>query len=98
MGRLLGHVLTIRETVMRQNYGSAQELSSAFFDSVRVEAAAPAPNEFAAVLNEVLSQRDAVTAALTKADPEVGKVLHAIEVRFRRALGYSLPPEPPAAG
>ena len=93
MGQLLGQVLSLREVVIRQNYGQAQDLSSTFFNSVRTEATATPLSEFRDVLNEVLSRRDAITASLTKADPAVGEMLHVIEVRMRGALGYSLPPE-----
>lgn len=97
LGQLLGQVLTIREVVARQNYGQAQELASTFFDSVRKEAASGSRDEFRPMLNEVLSQRDAVTAALTRADQAVVQILHAIEVRLREALGFPLPQAPAAA-
>lgn len=95
MGQLLGETLALREVVMRQNYGQAQDLSSSFFNSIRVEATATPLNEFRDVLNDVLSRRDSITSSLTKAEPGVVERLHDIEVRMRGALGYSLPPEPP---
>ena len=91
MGRLLGQALAVREVVIRQNYGLAQELASPFFDNVRSEAAATPLNEFRSVLTEVLSRRDAITTSLAKADPATVEAVHAIEVRMRRALGYPLP-------
>jgi hypothetical protein len=94
MGEFLGHALTVKEVTMRQNYGQAQELSSSFFNGVRAEAAATPDGGFRDALNEVLARRDSVTAALTKADPGVIEILHMIELRLRRALGYTLPPEP----
>jgi hypothetical protein len=94
LGELLGEVLTVKEVTIRQNYGQAQELSSSFFDRVRAEAAETRESAFRDALNEVLARRDVVTAALTKAEPSVVEVLHTIELRFRRALGYSMPPEP----
>lgn len=93
MGQLLGQALTLREVVMRQNYGQAQALSSSFFNGVSGEVAATPLNEFREPLTEVLSRRDSVTAALTKGDPAAVELLHAIEVRIRSALGYPLPPE-----
>jgi hypothetical protein len=93
-GELLGEVLTVKEVTVRQNYGQAQQLSSSLFDRVRAEAAETRESAFRDALNEVLARRDAVTASLTKADPGVVEVLHTIELRFRRALGYSVPPEP----
>jgi hypothetical protein len=91
MSRLLGQVLAIEEVVMRQNYGQAQEMSSAFFDEVRAQTAATPMDEFRSVLQDVLSRRDSVTASLTKADSGVGDVLHMIEVQIRRALDYPVP-------
>jgi hypothetical protein len=96
MGHLLGQTLAVQEVVLRQNYGQAQELSSAFFDSVRKEAAATPLDEFRSVLDEVLSRRDAVTASLTKADQGTVQALTTIELQLRRALGYPLPQEPAA--
>ena len=93
MGELLGQALSIREVTMRQNYGQAQDLSSSFFDRVRSEAADTPDSVFRDALNELLAKRDAVTAALTKAEPGVNDTLHAIELRLRLALGYALPPE-----
>jgi hypothetical protein len=91
MSRFLGQALAVREIVVEQNYGQAQQLSSAFFDSVRSEAAATPIDEFRSVLNEVLSRRDALTASLTRADPGTADALHTIEVQLRRALGYPVP-------
>jgi hypothetical protein len=91
LGRLLGQVLAIEEVVVRQNYGQAQKLSSTFFDEVRAEAAATPRDEFRSVLQDVLSQRDSVTASLTRADSGVRDVLQTIEVQIRRVLDYPLP-------
>jgi len=93
MGQLLGQALTVREVVVRQNYGQAQDLASVFFDDVRREASATPVEEFRAVLEAVLSRRDGVTASLAKADPAVLDVLRELEAQLRRALGYSLPAE-----
>ena len=91
LARLLGRVLAIEEVVMRQDYGQAQGLSSAFFDEVRSEVAATPMDEFRSVLQDVLSRRDSVTALLSKADSGVRDVLHTIEVQIRRVLDYPLP-------
>jgi hypothetical protein len=93
MGQLLGQGLALREVVMRQNFGQAQELSSAFFDGVRREAAATPLDEFRSVLNEVLARRDAVTASLAKADAGILETLRAMELQMRRALAYPVPEE-----
>lgn len=93
VGELLGQALTLKEVAKRQDYGQALDLSSPFFDAVRAEAARSPDSGSRTGLNEVLAMRDAVTAALAKADPTVIETLHGIELRLRRALGYALPPE-----
>lgn len=90
-GELLGQALTLKEVAMRQNYGQALELSTSFFDAVRAELARPGESGLADGLNEVLTMRDGVTAALAKADPTVLETLQRVELRLRRALGYALP-------
>jgi hypothetical protein len=94
MSELLGRILTIGEVTARQDYGHAQDLSSAFFDAVRAEGSTTHDDQLRAGLAEALARRDAVTAALAKADPGVLDILHTIELRLRQALGYPVPPEP----
>jgi hypothetical protein len=93
LGQLLGRVLTLEEVTMRQNYGQALDLSSSFFNTIRESARDAATSEFSGILNDILSRRDEITVALTKADAMVLQTLHAIELRLRGALGYSLPSE-----
>ena len=93
-GELLGRILTIREVTVRQDYGEAQNLSSALFDAIRAEAATTHDAQLRDGLNEALARRDAVTAALAKADPGAVEILHTIELRLRQALGYAVPAEP----
>jgi hypothetical protein len=54
--RGLGQALTIREVVLRQNYGQAQELSSMLFDNVRKEADATPSDVARGALDEVLAR------------------------------------------
>lgn len=91
---LLGRVLTLREAVVRQNYGQALELSSAFFDAVRAEAGATPEAALREALTGVLASRDQLTAALAQSHPGVLDALHGIEIRLRRALGYPTPQDP----
>jgi hypothetical protein len=91
-GELLGQTLTLKEVAAQRNYGQAQELSSTFFDAVRTEAARITETDLRTALNDVLVRRDAVTAALARSDPAVTEILHDIELRFRRALKFALPP------
>jgi hypothetical protein len=93
VGALLGQALTLKEVAMRHDYGQALQLSSSFFNAVRDEPARSVSGELSNLLNEVLTMRDAVTAALAKADPSVVETLHRIELSLRRALAYPLPPE-----
>jgi hypothetical protein len=93
MGQLLGQALAIRDSVVRQNYGRAQELSSTLFDSVRREAAGMPLDEYRPVLDDVLSRRDSIIASLAKAEPGVLEPLRVIEVQMRRALAYPVPEE-----
>ena len=92
-GELLGQALTLKEVAIRQNYGQALELSSSFFNAVRIEEARSSGGQLGGTLTEILAMRDAVTAALAKADPTVSDTLHGVELRLRQALGYALPPE-----
>lgn len=94
LGQLLGQALAVRDAVVRQNYGRAQELASTLFDSVRREAAATL-DEYRPVLDDVLSRRDSVIASLAKAEPGVLEPLRMMEVRMRRALGYPVPEDMP---
>ena len=89
---LLGKVLTLKDVAARQNYGEARELSSAFFDAVRKEAASVMEDRPRNGLGDILARRDGVTAALANGDPSVTTMLYEIERRLRDALGYPVPP------
>ena len=89
---LLGQVLTLKDVAVRQNYGEARELSSAFFDAVRKEAASVTEDRLRNGLSDILARRDAVTAALANGDPSVTTMLYEIERRLRDTLGYPVPP------
>jgi hypothetical protein len=94
---LLGRLLMVRELAARQDYGHAQELSSAFFDAVRAEASATHDAQLREGLTYALAKRDAVTAALAKADMGAVAILRTIELRLRQDLGYPVTPEPAGA-
>ena len=91
-GALLGRVLTIRELVMRQDYGQARERSSALFDDIGRETTAMPDGQLRDGLTEALTRRDSVTAGLAKADPGTAAILHDIGLELRRALGYEMLP------
>jgi hypothetical protein len=86
-GALLGRVLTIRELIMRQDYGQALERSSALFDDSRRETTAMPDGQLRDTLTGTLTRRDSVTAGLAKADPGTAAILHDVELELRRVLG-----------
>jgi hypothetical protein len=88
---LLGDLLNLRDTVARRDYGQAQQLSSAFFDHVRAEAASTVPS-LKAGLASMLNSRDAVTSALARGDERVTEQLQQIELQLRALLGYPTGP------
>jgi hypothetical protein len=91
---LLGRLLMVKEVTARQDYGHAQQLSSAFFDAVRDETSVTRDAQLRAGLHEAQAKRDAVTAALAKGDAGAVGILHTIELRLRQGLGYPVPGEP----
>jgi hypothetical protein len=91
-GALLGRVLTVRELIMRQDYGQALERSSALFDDIRREITAMPDGQLRDGLAGALTKRDRVTAGLAKADPGTAAILHDIELELRSALGYEMLP------
>jgi hypothetical protein len=91
---LLGRILMVKEVTARQDYGHAQELSSAFFDAVRAEASMTHAAQLGSGLNQILAKRDIVTAALARADAGAVDIVHTIELQLRQLLGYSVPAEP----
>jgi hypothetical protein len=91
---LLGDLLALRDEVSARNYGQAQEFSTRFFDRVRAEAARTSEAGLGSALQGILDTRDAVTSALTKAEPGALDLLVRLEVRLRSALGYPVKPVP----
>jgi hypothetical protein len=92
VAELLGQVLTVKEVAARRNYGQAQELSSTFFDAVRIETMSTGDSVLRNALNDVLGRRDVVIAALARSDPAVTEALHELELLLRRALNFATPP------
>lgn len=89
--KLLGDVLALEETVRNRNYGTAEQLTSRFFDAVRDELAQTGDATVRATLTTIETKRDAVTAALARTDPSATDILHEIEIELRRGLGYPVP-------
>ncbi len=90
MGGLLGEVLNIREALVSLNYGTAQQLSSSFFDGVRAEASITPVAAFRTTLEAVLQVRDQVTAALARGDQAAVEPLRRSELQLREVLGYPI--------
>ncbi|MBN2370794.1 MAG: hypothetical protein JXO72_09910 [Vicinamibacteria bacterium] len=80
-------LLMIMEHVQNKNYGLARDLSSPFFEELRREATRTPREDYRAALDELHARRDAVTAALTVAEPGVVSILRESIERLRRALG-----------
>jgi hypothetical protein len=91
IAELLGQCLVLGDLVREQRFGEAQPLSSTFFDAVRAESQRAADPAFHESLEAVLESRDAITAALSRGEPEASTRLAAIQRRLRRSLGYTVP-------
>ena len=70
---------------LRQNYGVARDYSSQYFDKLREISEQAENSTLKAALQELLSSRDAVTAALSKADPASASQLQAIFAKTQTA-------------
>lgn len=96
VGVLLGRALMVKDLAAGADYGRAQQVSSEFFDAVRAESTATEDSARRAVLMSVLARRDAVTAALAKAEPAAVSALTMVERDLRRALDYPVAESGPA--
>jgi hypothetical protein len=94
---LLGQLQSLMRAVSAQNYGQARDLSSRFFDDARSEATRTPEPAFRQSLEDALGLRDAVTAALARADPEAIEPLRRVEARLEGALGPPWPAAVPPA-
>jgi hypothetical protein len=74
----------------RQNYGTAQEESAKFFNSLRDLAGASDEGELKTSLREILSQRDTITGRLAMGDAAV-----VAELRKLAEQTYDLPDAAP---
>jgi hypothetical protein len=96
VGDLLGQCLALEDLAREGRFVEAQPLSSAFFDEVRAESQRTADPALRDSLVAVLSERDPVTAALTRGESGVAERIRAIGKRLRRRLGYTVPGGAPA--
>lgn len=79
----------IRQTA-EKNYGTASQLSSGFFSAVVAELPRQSDPNVDAALQSVLQQRDAVTAALAKGDPNSLSLLQPLEDNMTKIVAQSL--------
>jgi hypothetical protein len=91
LGKVLGELLHVIETIEAMNYGEAQSLASRFFEAARAEAERTSDAAIRAVLQSVLQNRDAVTAALARGDATVLSTFRSMELQLRATLGYPVP-------
>ncbi len=91
LGSLLGQLLIIEDTLSSQNYGEAQALSSKFFDAARAEAQRTSAAGSRGALEKIVQMRDAVTASLTRGDPQAMTLLRDAETLLLNELGFSRP-------
>jgi hypothetical protein len=73
------HLLAIIRQAEAKNYGNAANLSSSFFDEVREHVAGAKDPQLKSALQSILQQRDAVTSALAKGDPNAIALLKPLE-------------------
>lgn len=87
--RLENALLALIGQTENQNYGNARGLSQAFFDSLRGEADRDQNAPYKADLENMLGQRDAITAGLAKADPATAAALRQILAQMQQLMEKS---------
>jgi hypothetical protein len=92
LGLLFGRYLALEDAVVSADFGTAQALSTAFFDQVREEAGKTGDATARTALDAVLMRRDVVTAGLARGEVSVRETLRPVGRELRRALGYPVPP------
>ena len=92
LGRMFGQYLALQDAVSSGHFGSAQALSTGFFDQVREEAGRTTDATVRTALDAVLMRRDTVTAGLARGESSVREALAPVERELRRSLGYPVPP------
>jgi hypothetical protein len=87
--RLENDLLALIGQTENQNYGNARGLSQAFFDNLRREADQDQNASYKADLENILGQRDAITAGLARADAATATTLRQILVQMQQLMGKS---------
>jgi type II secretory pathway pseudopilin PulG len=70
-----------------QNYGNARNLSNAFFDEMRREADRDQNTPYKGDLENILGQRDTVTAGLARADASTPTALRQLLAQMQQLMG-----------
>ena len=73
--------------VENQNYGTARERSTNWFDQLRDAAAGSTDASTNQALNAIMNQRDTLTSLLTEADPKATATVREMYVSLAAALG-----------
>jgi hypothetical protein len=87
--RLENDLLALLSQTENQNYGDARNLSQAFFDNLRHEADRDQNAPYKADLENILGQRDAITAGLARADASTVTALRQILVQMQQLMEKS---------
>lgn len=87
--RLENDLLALLGQTENQNYGDARGLSNAFFDNLRREADRDQNASYKADLENILGQRDTVTAGLARADASTAASLRQILAQMQQLMQKS---------
>ena len=87
--RLENDLLALIGQTENQNYGNARGLSNSFFDELRREANRDQNAPYKADLENILAQRDAITAGLARADASTAATLRQILVQMQQLMEKS---------
>ena len=83
-------LLAVIRQAGQKNYGQASTLSTKFFDAVRDELPRQTDPKVKSALQSILQQRDAVTSALAKGDPDAVALLDPIETTMFQTIGETM--------
>jgi hypothetical protein len=84
--RLENNLLALIGQTENQNYGNARGLSNTFFDDLRHEADRDQGSPYKADLENILTQRDAITADLARTDASTVATLRQILIQMQQLM------------
>lgn len=88
---LQDQVLTLVQDTANKNYGDASSVSTTFFDNLATEIGRTSDPAVKSALQTMLNQRDAITAALAKGDPQARDLFAQLLISFRQTLAKAGP-------